>query len=102
MEIKIESLKDAEKYFEIIFGRLDSVEQGLLDEIIHLRKEITITNEKLDENTQEIKVLNKKFESLDSNVQQLDTTVRQMDKNMSGGFENVGKILQEISNKLDK
>ncbi len=83
MEIKIKSLKDAEKYIQILFEKNGFTNQKILDEITHLRtelkdevshlrselkteiaatnKRLDVTNDKLDENTLATKVLEKNW-----------------------------------------
>ena len=77
---------------------------------------------KMDENTRAIKSLDKRFVSLDKRFDSLDKRfgslnkqvgslnkqvgslnkqVGSLESTMKGGFDNVGKVLQEISNKLD-
>ncbi|MBF0290396.1 MAG: hypothetical protein HQM14_21495 [SAR324 cluster bacterium] len=81
--IKIKSLKDAEKYINILFEKNGFTNQNIVDEITHLRSELVdeITHlrselsgkvnsvaEKLDENTLAVKVLEQKFVTLNDSV----------------------------------
>ena len=125
-KIKITSLQDAEQYINFLLQKMKEMEErepirdtGLVEEIIYLRQETRIGFEnidnrflklegKMDENTRAIKSLDKRFVSLDKRFDSLDKRfgslnkqVGSLESTMKGGFDNVGKVLQEISNKLD-
>ncbi len=91
MEIKIKSLKDAEKYIQILFEKNGFTNQNILDEIIHLRSEMSgkIDSlkedlvEKIDENTLAVKTLNAKFVSLNESVDGMKTEQTQTNKELA-------------------
>ncbi len=60
------------------------LDQGLVEEIIHLRTE-----------------MNARFIELEGKTDENTLAIKSLETVMKGGFENVSKILQEISNKLD-
>ncbi len=97
------SLEEATDIIKLLILKIKEIEerepvrdQRLVEEILHLRRETREgfqqlreeLVEKIDNNTLAIKGLEGKFDSMESTMEE--------------GFENVAKILQEISNKLDK
>ncbi|MBF0289742.1 MAG: hypothetical protein HQM14_18165 [SAR324 cluster bacterium] len=104
--LKISSLEDASSIIKLLILKVNEMEkrepirdQGLVEEIIHLRTEMNTRfidlEGKVDENTLAVKSLEIKFD-------QMHETMKGQGEQMKGGFDNIGKILQEISNKLDK
>ncbi len=69
---------------------------GLVEEIIHLRKE---THHGFQDLRKEI---SHRFENMEDKLDENTLAVQALETIMKGGFDNVGKVLQEISNKLDK
>ncbi len=124
-EIQITSLEDAATIIKLLVLKIKEVEdrepvrdQGLVEEILHLRRETREgfghlrqetregfqqlreeLVEKIDNNTLATKGLEGKLSSLESTVKgKFDS----LESSVKGGFDNIGKILQDISNKLDK
>ncbi len=104
--LKISSLEEATEIIKLLILKIRNIEdrepirdQGLVEEIMHLRTEVNTRfielEGKVDENTLAIKSLESKFD-------QMHETMKDQSTQMKGGFDNIGKILQEISNKLDK
>lgn len=105
MPIKIKTIKDAEREINRLDAELKAVQerepfniQGLAEEISHLRKETHEGFSQLRRETREgfSQLRQEMQEKLDKNtlaIQSLETVMR-------GGFDNIGKVLQEISNKL--
>lgn len=109
-EIKVTSLQDTEKIFQLLLAKLHKIEerdsrrdQGLVEEILHLRKETREGFENID----------KRFENLEDKVDQNTFAIKSLEMVtnekltalegvMKGGFGTMGKTLQEISNKLDR
>lgn len=116
-EIQIMSHEDAKKMFQLLIMKIHEIEeqkpkrdQGLVEELFHLRKEtrdgfeninqrFNSLEDKMGKNTLAIKslerVMNEKLTATNEKLNSLEGV-------MQGGFDNVGKILQEISNKLDR
>ncbi len=129
--LKISTLEEAADIIKLLILKINEMEdrepirdQGLVEEIIHLRTEMNAgfvglrtemntrfveLEGKVDENTLAIKSLGGKFDQMHETMKSMETEMKGMGDQMKGmgdqmkgGFDNVGKILQEISNKLDK
>ena len=112
-DIKIASLQEANEIIKLLILKIEEMEEretirdtGLVEEIIHLRKE---TKDGFDRLENKFESLENKFESLEDRidkntlaVKSLEIRFDSLESTVKGGFENVGQILQEISNKLDK
>ncbi len=118
--LKISSLEEVVEIIKLLIVKIKEVEnresvrdQGLIEEILHLRKEthegFQGMNRRLDELTLQSKThstILKEHSSIlkehSSILKEHSTSLKSIESTMKGGFDNVGKILQEISNKLDK
>ena len=118
-DVRIQSWEEAGHIIRLLLAKIHQMEerkihrdQGFFEEIGHLRQETREGFEKLTKqmgkNTLAIKALDKRMESVEKGINRLDNRmesvekgVKTLDITMKGGFDNIGKILQEISNKLD-
>ena len=98
-ELNINSLEESVEIIRLLLLKIKEIEEwepirdrGLVEEIIHLRQE---TREGFT-------AVDKRFEKLEDKVDENTLAVKSLQTAMKGGFDNVGTILQEISNKLDK
>ena len=98
-ELNINSLEESVEIIRLLLLKIKEIEEwesnrdrGLVEEIIHLRQE---TREGFS-------AVDKRFEKLEDKVDENTLAVKSLQTVMKGGFDNVGTILQEISNKLDK
>ncbi len=93
-KVKISSSQDKKGIIHILVEKINELEaedQALKTEIVQLRTDmnerLTEMNSKMDENTLAVKALGQTLESLDGT--------------MKDGLDNLGKILQEMSNKVN-
>ena len=116
-EVNLESFKDAEKIIKLLLLKIQEMEeqestrdQGIFEEILFQAKD---TNKKIEDTNRKIEALEDKVDrntlaikSLEmvtvKGFKNMNSEISGMRKEMSGGFDNIGKILQEISDKLDK
>ena len=104
-ELNITTVEEAAHVIKLLLLKIQEIEhhepirdQGLVEEIIHLRQE---TREGFDS-------LGNRFISLENKVDQNTLAIRSLEKMteantnaIQAGFSNIGALLQEISNKLD-
>lgn len=116
-EVNLESFKDAEKIIKLLLLKIQEMEerestrdQGIFEEILFQAKD---TNKKIEDTNRKIEALEDKVDQNTLAIKSLEmvtvkgfknmnSEISGMRKEMSGGFDNIGKILQEISDKLDK
>ncbi len=98
--IKIRSLEDAEKYINILFEKNGFTNQNIVDEITHLRSELSEkigeVSEKIDGNTLAVKVLEQKFVTLNDTV----TEVKQEQRQTNRELKEVQTELKEVQTEL--
>lgn len=108
-QISVMSHEETSMLLRLLVTKINEIEEreperdrGLAEEILHLRKETREGFENIDQ----------RFEKLETKVDQNTLAIKSLEQVtgekfsslesvMKGGFDSVGKLLQEISNKLD-
>ncbi len=95
--IKIESFADTEKYINILMEKFEMISKldDISDKLDLTNKKLDTLTETVDKNTLALRTVYAEQQGQTRELQEIKTAI-------SGGFNNIGSILQEISNKLDK
>ena len=114
----LDSLEDTKTQINLLIDKFNEIEErksvrdvGMFEEISHFRRESREGLQRLERKFDglesklgnvESKLGNveNKFEDLESKVDANTLAVQSLEKVTQGGFDNIGKLLQEISNKL--
>ncbi len=114
----LDSLEDTKTQINLLIDKFNEIEEretvrdvGMFEEISHFRRESREGLQRLERKFDglesklgnvESKLGNveNKFEDLESKVDANTLAIQSLEKVTQGGFDNIGKLLQEISNKL--
>ena len=114
----LDSLEDTKTQINLLIDKFNEIEEretvrdvGMFEEISHFRRESREGLQRLERKFDGLESklgnvesklgnLENKFEDLESKVDANTLAIQSLEKVTQGGFDNIGKLLQEISNKL--
>ena len=114
----LDSFDDAKTQLNLLIDKFNEIEErksvrdvGMFEEISHFRRESREGLQRLERKFDGLESklgnvesklgnLENKFEDLESKVDANTLAIQSLEKVTQGGFDNIGKLLQEISKKL--
>jgi predicted nuclease with TOPRIM domain len=114
----LDSLEDTKTQLNLLIDKFNEIEEretvrdvGMFEEISHFRRESREGLQRLERKFDGLESklgnvesklgnLENKFEDLESKVDANTLAIQSLEKVTQGGFDNIGKLLQEISKKL--